>query len=45
MLNFGKLFEGENMTRLWGMKIDFLEDKQMFGVGEFDEAKYSYSFF
>ena len=45
MLNFGKLFEGENITRLWGMKIDLLEDKQRFGVGEFDKAKYSYSFF
>ena len=44
MLNFGKTFKGENMTRLWGMEIDLLEDKQRFGVGEFDESKYSYSF-
>ena len=42
MLNFGKTFEGENMTKLWRVKINFLEDKQRFGVGKFDEAKYSY---
>ena len=45
MLNFGKLFKGESMTRLWDVEIDLLEDKQRFGAGEFDEAKYSYSFF
>ena len=45
MLNFRKLFEEENMTRLWDVAIDLFEDKQRFGVGEFDEAKYSYSFF
>ena len=32
------------MTRLGGVKVDLLEDKQRFGVGEFDRAKYSYIF-
>ena len=44
MLNFGKTFEGENMARLWYVEIDLLEEKQRFGLGEFDKAKYSYSF-
>ena len=32
------------MTRLGGMEVDLLEDKQRFGVGEFDKAKYFYIF-
>ena len=32
------------MTRLGGVEVDLLEDKQRFGVEKFDRAKYSYIF-